>query len=450
MRLKVHIVLKALYTNRRLYLISSLLVVLFVLGQFFDGFFLAAKIAWPVFVLFLIIDAALLFRSRSDMIALKRILPDKLSNGDENPIDFLITNQSPFRIHLIVIDEIPAQFQIRDFKLKATLNPQEEKAFRYYLTPLQRGEYFFGFTNVFVSSRLGLWCRRFKCGSAQTMVPVYPSFLKFRQYERLAISNRSTQTGTRKIRRAGTFSEFDQIKDYVLGDNYRTINWKATARRSKLMVNQYQEERSQPVYNLIDMGRNMQAPFGGMSLLDYAINSALIFSNTALVKYDKAGLITFNKKVETFIQAERGTRTLGKFSEFLYNLNTEYFESDFAGLAAFVRRHITHRSLLVLYTNFETISSLHRQLSYFKALAKSHLLLVVIFENREMKNFSDEKVRHLEDVYIKTIAEKMIFEKKLIVKELHNHGILSILSRPEELSVKLINQYIGLKQDGRI
>ncbi len=441
---------KEIYTQVRLYVLSSIIIVLFVFGQFFDILFLVSKILLLFFVVLLIFDAVLLFFTKRQILLLRRIIPEKLSNGDENKILITIKNIHFFRLKIELIDEIPAQFQIRDFSVHFNLIPEEEKNIDYILVPKERGEYLFGYTNVYISSPIGLWCRRLKFGSPDTKIPVYPSFLKMRKYEFLAISNQLVDAGVKRIRRAGSFSEFDRIKDYVVGDNYRTINWNATARRSKLMVNQFQEERSQQIFNLIDMGRLMQMPFGGMTLLDYAINSSLILSNTALIKYDKAGLITFNQKVATFLPAERGNKTMAKILEMLYKQKTEHLESDYAFLSAFVRRNITHRSLLVLYTNFETITSLHRQMNYLKHLAKNHLLLVVIFENNELKSFTKEPAHTLQEVYTKTIAGKFVYEKKLIVMELKKHGILSILTKPEDLSVNLMNKYLDIKLMGKI
>jgi uncharacterized protein (DUF58 family) len=427
-----------------------MIIVVFVFGQFFDPMFLAAKILLLFFVLLLVFDAVLLFFTKRQLVLLRRIIPEKLSNGDKNKIVLYITNNHFFKLQVEVIDEIPAQFQIRDFAVKLVLEPHQEEVIDYFLTPKERGEYVFGFTNVYVSTQIGLWSRRIKFGLSETKVPVYPSFLQMRKYEFLAISNQLVNAGIKRVRRVGSYSEFDQIKDYVVGDNYRTINWNATARRSKLMVNQYQEERSQQIFSVIDKGRVMQMPFAGMSLLDYAINSSLILSNTALLKYDKAGLITFNQKVDTFLRAERGNKTIATIQELLYNQKTEHRESDYAYLSAFVRRNITHRSLLILYTNFETITSLHRQLIYFKHLANNHLLVVVIFENSEIKAFAKAPVNTLEEVYVKTIADKFGYEKKLIVRELKKHGIVSILTKPEDLSANLINKYLELKMMGKI
>ena len=442
--------IKEIFTQFRLYAISSFIVVLFVIGQFFDPVFLIAKISLFLFFLLLVFDMALLFFTGRELVLVRRIIPEKLSNGDENKIVLFVTNNHYFKFNAEIIDELPPQFQIRDFSVKLILAPRVEQTIEYILTPKERGEYLFGHTNIYLSTQIGLWSRRLKFGADTTKVAVYPSFLQMRRYEFLAISNQLVDAGVKRIRRVGSFSEFDQIKDYVPGDNYRIINWNATARKSKLMVNQYQEERSQQIFNVIDMGRVMQMPFAGMTLLDYAINSSLILSNTALLKYDKAGLITFNQKVETFLRAERGNKTIAKILDLLYNQKTEHLESDFAYLSAFVRRNVSHRSLMVLYTNFESIASLHRQLGYLKHIAKNHVLLVVLFENTEIKTFAQGEAHTLEAIYAKTIAEKFIYEKKLIVKELKNHGIHTSLTKPEDLSANLVNKYLELKTMGKI
>lgn len=440
---------KQIYIPVRFYLLASIISVLFLLGFFFSPLYLIAQIVLLLFTFLLIADFFLLYKNKDGNLLLIRDLPDRLSNGDENNIDIFINNGYPFPLRVIVYDEIPIQFQLRDFKMESLLKAHEEKRLRYTLTPNERGEYIFGVTNAIYLSKLGLIGRHKKIGNAETCVPVYPSFLKMRQYELLAISNRLSEAGVKRVRRIGTHTEFDQIKDYVKGDNYRTINWKATAKRDKLMVNQYQEERSQNVYNIIDMGRTMQMPFNRMSLLDYAINSSLILSNTALQKHDKAGLVTFNKTIDSFLTAERRNETLTKIMDRLYKQKTGFYESDFAILTAHLKRRISHRSLLIIYTNFETLSSLDNYLSYFKILSRSHVLIIVLFENEEIKKLSRKKANNLKQLYTRTIAEKHIYDKKLIVKELIKNGIYSVLTKPEDLSSKLINKYLELKDTGR-
>ena len=252
----------------------------------------------------------------------------------------------------------------------------------------------------------------------------------------------------KKIRRIGHTMEFEQIKEYVSGDDMRNINWKATAKKNDLMVNQFQDEKSQPVYSIIDKGRVMKMPFNRLSLLDYAINATLVISNIVLKKQDKVGMFTFSRKVEDRVVAQRKSAQMHLILETLYNITTDFSESDFSRLYVDVKRHIRQRSLLLLYTNFETLDALHRQLSYLQAINKTHLLVVVLFENTELIEFSQQKADSTQEIFEKTIAEKFIYEKKLIVNELHKYGIQTILTAPENLTVNTINKYLEIKARG--
>lgn len=439
---------RSFYFSNRIYYLIAAEVVLLVLGFFFPVIYRIAEFALIALITLFLIDVFILYRLKSGFFAERKTL-DKLSNGDKNTIELRLKNHYPFKANLVIIDELPFQFQSRNLQFELSMKQGERKILSYEVRPVKRGEYIFGSVNVYVSNQIGLVQRRYTFSNDMN-VPVYPSFVQMRKYELLAISNQLTTSGIKKIRKRGSNAEFDQVKEYVQGDEYRTINWKATARKSKLMVNQYQDERSQAIYSVIDMGRVMRMPFAGMSLMDYAINASLVISNIALIKQDRAGIITFSNKVQSTLIAERRNTQLHQILELLYNQKTGYLESDYERLYIQVRRKVTHRSLLLLYTNFETLSAMERQLMYLRKLAREHLLVVIFFENTELKEFTRKKAETTEDVYNKVIAEKFEYEKKLIVKELEKHGIHSILTDPQKLSVNTINKYLELKARGLI
>lgn len=416
--------------------------------MFIVTFILSDGYIFPKILFFLLLaafltDILLLFRVRRGLRG-ERTLADKLSNGDENEISVFLESFYAVKVSLRVLDEIPHQFQRRDLEFRIVLPPGTTRILKYSLRPVKRGEYSFGAVNVLVSSPLNLIARRFRFSQAK-MVPVYPSYIQMRKYELMAISNRLVNTGIKKIRRIGHNQEFELIREYVSGDDYRTVNWKATARKSRLMVNQFQDERSQQVYSLIDKGRVMQMPFQGMSLLDYAINASLVISNIAIKKSDKAGLITFQDKIGNLLPATRLNNQMATIQEVLYNQKTAFLETDFSVLYTTIRRTLSQRSLLLLFTNFESIHSLHRQLPYLSNLNKIHLLVVIFFENTELRELTDNPAESIKEIYYKTIAEQFSFEKKMIVKELLKHGIQSILTSPEKLTVNTINKYLELK-----
>ena len=440
--------LRSLYLTRRFFFALGGIVLLFLLSYSLPLLFGPAKVLFGVLVALVGADLLLLYRVRQGLDG-RRLTPDKLSNGDDNTLQIILENYYRFPARVQLLDELPVQFQERHFRAMVIIPAGQSYPYSYTVRPVKRGEYHFGAVNALVSSPVGLVRRRFRF-SADKTVPVYPSFVQMHQYELLAISNHLTEFGIKKIRRIGHNQEFEQIKEYVPGDDYRTINWKATARRRGLMVNNYQDERSQQVYALIDKGRTMQMPFKGMSLLDYAINASLVISNIAIKKDDQAGLIAFQHKVQTVVPASRRSKQMYLLMEALYNQKTAYKEADYAALYTAVRRHITQRSLLLLFTSFESLSSMERQLPYLRKLAGGHLLVVIFFKNTELHAVLHQPVRSVNDVYRKTIAEKFAFEKKVIAERLPQYGIHAVLTTPQQLSVDTINKYLALKARGLI
>jgi len=439
---------RSLYLTNRFFIAVGFSVFLFLLGFTLPTALGLAKVSVLVLLVLLVVDLLMLFQLKEGLRG-SREMSEKLSNGDENAIRVHLRNRYPFAIGVKIIDEVPFQFQMRHLEFSDQIKPGVSRVTTYHLRPTKRGEYKFGAVNVFVSAIIGFASRRYRFAQDQ-MVPVYPSYLQMRQYELMAISDRLTELGIKKVRKLGHNREFEQIKEYVSGDDIRTLNWKASARRNTLMVNHYQDEKSQQVYSIIDKGRTMKMPFNGLSLLDYAINASLVISNIALLKDDKAGIFTFSHRMGTMLPASKVQAQMRNIMEVLYNQKTNFKESDFDALYVNVRRKISQRSLLLLYTNFETLSSMERQLPYLQRLSKSHVLVVIFFENTELHELLQKPAYNTEDIYIKTIAEKFAFEKKQIVKELHRYGIYAVLTAPQNLTANTVNKYLELKSRGVI
>jgi uncharacterized protein (DUF58 family) len=438
--------LKQLYLNNIFFYCLLGIVVLFCCAFIFPVLYNAIWYVLLVLFLFFLLDIILLFSTKKGIEA-NRITPERLSNGDENGINISIKNHFSFAIQAKIIDEIPFQFQVRDFEINRKIKPNFQDELIYHLRPTSRGEYYFGNLNAYVKSPLQLISRRFLFDKDK-MIPTYPSFIQLRKYDLIAFSNNLFQYGIKKIRRIGHSMEFEQIKEYVAGDDIRTLNWKATAKKNALMINQFQDEKSQSVYMVIDKGRVMKMPFEGLSLLDYAINATLVLSNVILKKQDKAGMFAFSKKVDNRVIAEKRNSQMQKILETLYNIKTDYFESDYSRLFVDIKKNINQRSLIILYTNFETLDGLHRQLPYLKGIAKNHLLVVVFFNNTELNKLIDKKTETVQEIYDKVIAEKFAFEKRLIVNELKKYGIYSVLTQPENLTLDTINKYLEIKARG--
>lgn len=435
---------QSLFFATRFYLILGGIIMLFVLAYFFPALYPVALILISTLTFLMLLDVFFLFVAGPAPLVITRTMAQRFSNGDDNNVDITLVNNYRIYIFVTLLDELPFQFQRRDFTQTASLKPGEQKVLRYVLRPFERGEYAFGNTNAFIKSPLGLAQRRI-VSMNEAVVKVYPSFIHLHNYQLFSINNKMAEAGVHKKRIIGQSMEFDHIKEYVSGDDIRRLNWKATARRGNLMVNNYVEEKSQQIYCVIDKGRAMKMPFEGLTLLDYAVNASLVFSNIALQKGDKTGLVTMASNTIDVLPASNKKVQLNKILDSLYAQATEWEESDFEKLSVTLRSVFSQRSLLILFTNFESMSGLQRQLPYLRRLAKYHLLLVVFFENTELKRVTQDNVHSTEDIYRQVIAQKFAYEKKLMVRELTQYGIMSLLTPPQQLTMNVINKYLELK-----
>lgn len=374
----------------------------------------------------------------------RRTCADRFSNGDDNEVCLRVLSHYRLPVWLTAVDEAPVEFQRRDIALTVRLKPGTGRALTYRLRPVRRGAYRFGHMRLFVSVLLRCMERRFTLGQEQD-IKVYPSYLMLRRYELLAFSQRLTEIGIKRIRRPGNNTEFEQIKDYVKGDDYRAINWKATARTSRLMVNVYNEERSQQVFCLIDKGRLMQQTSGGMTYLDWAINAALVLSFVSIHREDKAGLVTFGGKMDSFLPADRNAGQMQAILESLYRQQTVFDESDYAALVTTIGQRVQRRSLLVLFTNFSTVGATRRQLPYLRQLARRHRVLVVFFRDEELEAFVQKKPATEEGYFQQVTAEQHVADRQLIASMLRQYGMETLLVRPRELSIQVINKYLSLR-----
>ncbi len=435
---------RSLFFGKWFYRISAGIIFLFVLSYGIAPLYQAALFAFLVFIFLIILDFGILF-IRQNPATLERVLPERLSNGDENTLQWQIENHFPFRVYFELIDEFPEYWQIRDFKYKFRLEPGEKKILDYKFRPKERGEFIFGNMQLFMKSPLRLLHRR-KTFAAQESAKVYPGFMLLRQLEFKTHISDPGNIGYKQVRKTGHSLEFEQIREFVSGDDIRSINWKATGRTGgQLMVNNYTDEKSQQVYCIIDKGRTMKMAFEGISLLDYAVNATLAMSSIAISRQDRAGLISFADKAGDFLPASHRATQMTSLVNTLYNLQTRFLESDFAFLHKLVKTRITQRSLLILFTNFESLAALSRQLPYLRNISRKHLLLVVFFENTALEQLASGEADNIERLYEKVIAEKFMLEKKLIVKELQQYGIAALLTAPEKLTVDTVNKYLEIK-----
>lgn len=437
--------IKSFYLTPRFFYALAVTIVLFIASYWYPPMYGFAWIMVYALGIMILIETIML-HTKKGLIG-TRVVPEKFSNSDKNSVLIKLENKYPFTVTIAIIDELPYQFQKRDFFETLQLKGYQKQTYQYEVRPVERGEYYFGNLNCFTTAAFQFTRRKYTFNNEQ-MVKVYPSFIQMQEYDFLAIDQRKNTLGLKKIRKIGHTMEFEQIKEYVTGDDVRTVNWKATAKQGRLMINQFQDEKMQPIYAIIDTSRVMKMPFNELKLVDYAINSTLAFSNIALKKKDKVGLVDFSNKIGTFLPAQFKKTHIQSILESLYNVDTKFRDADYSLLQGLVRRKITQRSLLMLYTNFEHITALQRQLPYLMALAKKHVLVVIFFENTELKTMAEKQAATTSEIMDQTIAQQFLYDKKRMLKELQQRGIQAILTTPQDLTINTINKYLEIKARG--
>lgn len=394
------------------------------------------------------VETWLLF-GRKMVLTAERNLPDTLSLGHEHMVTYSFSYKGSIPLHGFLVEEWPDQLQHRIRPASLTVAPHSQPVIQQSFRPTTRGAYRFGQLRYLSNTPIGLVQRNITIAHPQT-IAVYPNIIAMKEWELLALQRLSMPGGVKKVRRLGHSYEFEQIKNYVEGDDYRSINWKASGRRGELMVNQYEDERAQQVYTIIDKSRSMQLPFDGMTLLDYAINTTLVMANIALQKHDRAGIITFHNQIETIVKAEQKRLQLKRILDRLYNEEPGTAEANYEALYQAIRQKVQGRSLLLLFTNFESHYALERALPLLRNLNRRHLLLVVFFENTTLREVADEPAEKLSAIYIQTIAQHFLTEKHRMVQTLQQFGIQALLTAPKDLTVDTVNKYLALKAKGLI
>ena len=441
-------VIKHIFLTRRFFLAAAILVALFTVSFLVPFLYPVSQALLVLEIIAAVLDGVFIFHP-NNRLACSRDLPELLSLGWDTPVKLYLTNYAGTPLRLEVIDELPLQLQIRDHTVHQQIEPETSRVIEYEIRPVTRGDYNFGQTHVYAKSMLGLVEKRHSFDNNQDVV-VYPSIKEMKEYEIKTISRIARFHGIKKLRRVGHHYEFEQIKPYVPGDDYRSINWKATGRKHELMLNQYQDERSQQIYMALDCSRYMKMPFSGMTLLDYSINSALAISNIAMKRYDKTGLLSFAERPLNFIKAGNQQVHLQKILNGLYHLAVGNREAHFEHFYQFLRKNVQGRSLVLLFTNFESQYSLDRVLPVLRKINQAHLLITVIFKNAEIEEYANTEAANMEEIYARTIAGSFVNEKKQMVHELGKRGIQAIYTSPQDLTLNTVNKYLELKSRGMI
>jgi uncharacterized protein (DUF58 family) len=375
---------------------------------------------------------------------LQREHDNKLSLGAENPIRLSLRNRLWRRVSFTVRDEAPEQFKIETRTLDGQVGPRGMWEHVYYVRPLRRGDYQFGDLTLRWLSPLGLILRQAKV-EAKEPVKVYPNLLDVRRYDLLLRRNRLQEMGLRTTRQFGEGTEFERLREYLPDDEYRRINWKATARKNFPVTTEYQTERSQQVIAVLDVGRMMQSPVADIAKLDYVVNAVLLLTYVATGKGDRVGLLSFADDVQHYLSPRQGRGQFYRALELLYAVEAQPVEPDYRKALAYLAVKQRRRALIVVFTDLTGGVSLNALVAQMSMLARSSLPLLVTISDPDVVSASQMKPNDSLGVYQRAAASQLLDERRVVLDSLRQRGVLTLDVPANQLSMSVINRYLELK-----
>jgi uncharacterized protein (DUF58 family) len=381
---------------------------------------------------------------RVDRFDVTRIHDTKLSLGEQNPITITMKNRARRRIIFELRDEPPEAFHIETRLLSGILQPFETWSGVYHVRPLRRGDYAFGNITLRWQGPLGLAIRQ-ETVKAAGPVKVYPNMFDVRMYDLLLKKNRLHELGLRTTRMFGEGTEFERLREYLPDDEYRRINWKATARRHRPVTIQYQTERSQTVMAVLDTGRMMQSPVADIAKLDYAVNAVLFLGYVATGKGDRVGVMSFADTVSHYLAPRQGRGQFYRMLEVLYAVDAHQVEPNYRKALSYLAAKQRKRALVVIFTDLSSGTSLDHLVVQVSLLARSSLPLVVTISDPDVHAASNQIPHDSVSVYQRASAAQMLDERRIVLDTLRKRGVLTLDVPANQLSLAVINRYLELK-----
>lgn len=397
-------------------------------------------------------------------IEINREMSSKFSLGVENSVVLTIINRTEQPVNLTIKDDFPDELIYEDVMHKCFVQSSDSTQLTYHLTPIRRGIYQFGDIHVRCLGKLGLIVRQYKV-LATTEIKVYPNLQAIREYELLIKRGMLQQIGLKSSRLFGEGTEMERLRDYTPDDDYRRIDWKATARHRKPIVREYETEKSQDVIIMLDTGRLMATPVRlskpdlitdedslkhYMLKLDYAINTTLMTAYVSTLRGDKVGLLAFADNVHKYLSPKPGKKQFLTMLESTYALPVIPVEPDFESAFTYLSTKQRKRALIILFTDILDKDSAEGIAKYVAQFSRHHLVVCVTLADSGIIELSEKKATDSKSVYQKAIAERLLQEKYVILEVLRRQGVIAIDVPAHQLTMTVINKYLELKAKSMI
>lgn len=384
-----------------------------------------------------------------ESLQVTRMLEPTLSLGTRNAVQVALRSAHNWPWRMEVKDEPPESMPTDWQDTALTVAPATRHTLSYHVSPKQRGDFRFGDTWVRLFGRFGL-VARVRCYPAAEEAKVYPNLQETAKFNMMARRGRLQQVGIRAARLMGAGREFESLREYMPDDEYRRIDWKASARKGKLISRQYEVERSQNIILVLDVGRTMLAEIDGIAKLDYALNAALLLAYVATLADDKVGLLVFADKVQTWIAPRKGKPQIYRILDALYNVEARRSEPDYRGAFAYLATQWRRRSLMVCFTDLWDPDSSRQTMAELSALQPRHLVACVTLMDTKVQRKSEQAITKAIDVYEQGVALQVLGDRKRATGELQRRGVLVVDSPADKLSADLVNRYLEVKERSMI
>lgn len=437
--------------------------------------------AVALFVAAALILSDLAFAVHPSMLSVERALPDRLPLGETAEGEWIVRSRSTRPLRVELFDQWPPALE-RTGERGETLPPRNlrkaprphavlqlsaagEATDRFRLVPRERGTHKFGMIALRVAGPLGL-VRRTARFEAPHEVLVTPSLAGVRHYRLLALHHRLREAGVRAVRRRGEGTSFSSLRDYVPGDDPRRIDWKATARRSRLTTREQDVEQGQTIIIAVDAGRRMLQMAGDRPRFEHALNSALVLADVAAQSGDRVGLLVFDDMVRAWVSPARGAAALERIREALIPIRSSMSEPDYAAAIRTLTARHRKRALVVLFTDIVDPRSAQALVGHLTRGGARHLPLIVALRDDAMVNVATGSVRLAEaavgtsgaagdwgsapEVFERAAAEELLLAREEALVRMRRSGASVVDVSPQTMAGAVVNRYLELKRRGKL
>lgn len=395
-----------------------------------------------IVILLLVVDYRITPGSKA--FEVERICDEKLSMGTENEIIINIRNNSDYNVNIEAVDEVPEYMELKKRIVKIKVSPHFENSTSYVVVPQKRGEYTFGKIHIRYNGVLRL-CSKKGVYDITKSYKVYPNIKDLSRYGLAAIKKSQLIQGIKKFKAYGTGTEFESLKEYAEGDDYRKINWLASARSNKLIVNTYEPEKNQQVMIMLDSSRVMNSEINYIKKLDYSINAAFLLADVVIKKGDNVGVMVFDSQVKRYIKPGKGLGHFQLLAENLYNVEENFVSADYKGALTYLNQNQNRRCLICIFTELFSVDEAVSLSAALKNIAKHHVPLLITIKDMRLYEMAQSGVENTGDVYLKAASMKLIEEREKIQRVFIESGIAVLDVPPDRLSIEVVNKYLTMK-----